>query len=307
MNSFVINKLIGQGEYGKVYRAKNKNGRIVVIKNSEKNLQTERNIAKKLVGFNVPLVYGYRELLISEFINGVTLKEYIRGNQKSEIKAVAHRVISNLEKIHKKMSTFRHHDLHLDNIMVLPGAKVKIMDFGLSTMRGIKNPNIKGFKKDYGISTDSFFMYDAHMFLNSLYTEGVLKNVIETLLPMEYLTNNSPRVKNYRLRSDVDHGEALKDFTYKKILDALKPKTQNVIKSILNSKAKAKAKSPTKIIKKSPVSQEEAKRKAMAFLASKKKSPEKKKAPLKKPGLTKTKPLPLLRGSPKKNNGTNKR
>ena len=307
MNSFVINKLIGQGEYGKVYRAKNKNGRIVVIKNSEKNLQTERNIAKKLVGFNVPLVYGYRELLISEFINGVTLKEYIRGNQKSEIKAVAHRVISNLEKIHKKMSTFRHHDLHLDNIMVLPGAKVKIMDFGLSTMRGIKNPNIEGFKKDYGIFTDSFFMYDAHMFLNSLYTEGVLKNVIETLLPMEYLTNNSPRVKNYRLRSDVDHGEALKDFTYKKILDALKPKTQNVLKSILNSKAKANAKSPTKIIKKSPVSQEEAKRKAMAFLASQKKSPEKKKAPLKKPGLTKTKPLPLLRGSPKKNNGTNKR
>ena len=307
MNSFVINKLIGQGEYGKVYRAKNKNGRIVVIKNSEKNLQTERNIAKRLEGFNVPLVYGYRELLISEFINGVTLKEYIMGNQNSEIKAVAHRVISNLEKIHKKMSTFRHHDLHLDNIMVLPGAKVKIMDFGLSTMRGIKNPNIKDFKKDYGVFPESFFMYDAHMFLNSLYTEGVLKNVIESLLPMEYLTNDSPRVKNYRLRSDVDHGEALNDFTYKKILDALKPKpkTQNILKSILNSKPKAK--SPPKVIKKSPVNQNEAKRKAMAFLASKKKSPEKKKAPLKKPGLTKTKPVGLTVGSPKKNNGTNKR
>ena len=303
MNTIAINKLIGEGEYGKIYKAKNKNGRIVVIKNSDKNLQTERNIAKKLEGFNVPLVYGYRQLLISEFINGVTFKEYIRGGQRKDLKAMAHRVISNLEKIHEKMPTFRHHDLHLDNIMVLPGAKVKILDFGLSTLRGIKNPNIENLKNDYGIFTESFFMYDAHLFLNSLYLEGVLKGVIESLLPKEYLTQDSECVKNYRLRADVDHGEVLKDFTYKKILEKLKPKTQNVLKSILNVKPKAQG-PPKK--KNSPVNQNEAVRKAMAFLASKKKSPEKK-APLKKPGLTKTKPIPLTKGSPKKNNGTNKR
>jgi len=303
MNTITINKLIGEGEYGKIYKAKNKNGRIVVIKNSDKNLQTERNIAKKLEGFNVPLVYGYHQLLISEFINGVTFKKYIRGGQRKDLKAMAHRVISNLEKIHEKMSTFRHHDLHLDNIMVLPGAKVKILDFGLSTLRGIKNPNIKNLKNDYGIFTESFFMYDAHLFLNSLYLEGVLKGVIESLLPKEYLTQDSEYVKNYRLRADVDHGEVLKDFTYKKILEKLKPKTQNVLKSILNVKPKAQG-PPKK--KNNPVNQNEAVRKAMAFLASKKKSPEKK-APLKKPGLTKTKPIPLTKGSPKKNNGTNKR
>ena len=303
MNTITINKLIGEGEYGKIYKAKNKNGRIVVIKNSDKNLQTERNIAKKLEGFNVPLVYGYHQLLISEFINGVTFKKYIRGGQRKDLKAMAHRVISNLEKIHEKMPTFRHHDLHLDNIMVLPGAKVKILDFGLSTLRGIKNPNIKNLKNDYGIFTESFFMYDAHLFLNSLYLEGVLKGVIESLLPKEYLTQDSEYVKNYRLRADVDHGEVLKDFTYKKILEKLKPKTQNVLKSILNVKPKAQG-PPKK--KNNPVNQNEAVRKAMAFLASKKKSPEKK-APLKKPGLTKTKPIPLTKGSPKKNNGTNKR
>ena len=303
MNTITINKLIGEGEYGKIYKAKNKNGRIVVIKNSDKNLQTERNIAKKLEGFNVPLVYGYHQLLISEFINGVTFKEYIRGGQRKDLKAMAHRVISNLEKIHEKMPTFRHHDLHLDNIMVLPGAKVKILDFGLSTLRGIKNPNIKNLKNDYGIFTESFFMYDAHLFLNSLYLEGVLKGVIESLLPKEYLTQDSEYVKNYRLRADVDHGEVLKDFTYKKILEKLKPKTQNVLKSILNVKPKAQG-PPKK--KNNPVNQNEAVRKAMAFLASKKKAPEKK-APLKKPGLTKTKPIPLTKGSSKKNNGTNKR
>lgn len=300
MNTLVINKMIGQGEYGKVYKGKNKNGRIVVIKNSNKNLQTERNIAKKLAGFNVPLVYGYRELLISEFINGVTFREYIKSGQRKDLKAMSHRVISNLEKIHKKMSTFRHHDLHLDNVMVLPGAKVKIMDFGLSTMRGIKNPNIEGFKKDYGIFPESFFMYDAHMFLNSLYAEGVMKDVIESLLPKEYLTENSNCVKNYRLRSDVDHSETLKNFTYRRILDVMKPKAQNVLKSILNSKPKTNTPLKTNK-KKSPVNQNTAKKAAMAFLASKKKSPEKK-APLKKPGLTKTKPKPLTPGrTPKKN------
>lgn len=303
MNTITINKLIGEGQYGKVYTGKNKNGRIVVIKNSDKNLQTERNIAKRLEGFNVPLVYGYRELLISEFINGVTFKQYIRGGHRKDIKEMAYRVISNLEKIHKKMSTFRHHDLHLDNIMVLPGAKVKIMDFGLSTMRGIINPNIKNLKNNYGIFPDSFFMYDAHLFLNSLYSEGVLKEVIESILPMEYLTENSERVQHYRLRADVDHVEVLKDFTYKNILEKLKPKTQNVLKRILN--VKSKASSPPKK-KNSPMNQDEAKRKAMAFLASRKNSPEKK-APLKKPLLIKTKPIPLTKGSSKKNNGTNKR
>jgi hypothetical protein len=174
------------------------------------------------------------------------------------------------------------------------------MDFGLSTIRGIKNPNIKDFKKDYGIFTESFFMYDAHLFLNSLYAEGILKEAIETLLPKEYLVNDSSSVRNYRLRADVNHEDALKDFTYKKILETLKPKAQNVLKSILNAKPKSPPK--TKPKSKSPVNQNEAKRKAMAFLASKKKSPEKKKAPLKKPGLTKTKPKPLTIGSSAKKN-----
>ena len=304
MNTYTFNKLIGQGEYGKVFKAKNKNGRVVVIKNSDKNLQTERNIAKKLNAFNVPAVYGYRELLISEFIDGTTFKQYIESGQRKDVKALTHRVISNLQKIHKKLSTFRHHDLHLDNIMVLPDVKVKIMDFGLSTMRGIKNPNISGFKQDWGVFPESHPMYDAHFFLNSLYAEDVMKKEIESLLPGGYLGKESGRVKNFRLRSDVDHSEALKDFTYTKILDILKPKPKapNILKNILNKKPR----SPPKI-KHSPMNQNAAKKKAMAFLASQKKSPTKKKVPLKKPGLTKTKPVALFKGSPKKNNGTNKR
>lgn len=132
-----------------------------------------------------------------------------------------------------------------------------------------------------------------------------MKEAIESLLPKEYLGETSECVKNYRLRAEVDHGEALKGFTYKKILETLKPKAQNMLKSIL--KAKPKSPPKTKSKSKSPVNQNAAKKAAMAFLAAKKKSPEKKKAPLKKPGLTKTKPVGLTIGSPKKNNGTNKR
>lgn len=304
MNNIVINKLIGKGEYGKVFKAKNKFGRVMVIKNSDKNLQTERNITKKLEGFNVPAIYGYRELLFSEFINGETLRNYIRSGKRSNLRTIVREVISNIQKIHKKMSTFRHHDLHLDNIMVLPYGKVKIMDFGLSTMRGIKNPTIKDFKKDYGIFTDSHLMYDAHFFLNSLYAEDVLKPVIESLLPKEYLGSGSEFVKNFRLRSDVDHTETLKNFTYNNIIDAFKPKAPNILTSILSTKKKSpppKNKTPV------AVGSAEAKKKAMAFLAAQKK---KKNAPLKKPTLVRSKPVPLTRGpggSAKKNNGNNKR
>ena len=133
-----------------------------------------------------------------------------------------------------------------------------------------------------------------------------MKKEIESLLPGWYLGEETSQIKNFRLRGDVDHSETLKDFTYTKILDILKskPKAPNILKNILNKKPV----SPPKI-KHSPMNQNAAKKKAMAVLAAakKKKSPTKKKAPLKKPGLTKTKPVALFKGSPKKNNGTNKR
>lgn len=301
MNNLVINKLLGRGEYGKVYKAKNKNGRVVVIKNSDSNLRTERNIALKLSKFNVPAVYGYRELLISEFINGTTFKSYIKNGHRNDLKTLAYKVIFNLKKIYEYIPTFRHHDLHLDNIMVLPGAKVKILDFGLSTMKGIKNPAIGKFNTDYGIFPDSHHMYDSHLFLNSLYSEGILKDVIERLLPKEYLKADSLYVKNYRLKKDIDHTESLATFTYDNVLKALKSSTNNVLRGIIGTAAKKKppkAKSPPKA-----KTQGEIMQKAIAILALQKKTPEKKKEPLKRPGLTKTNPIPLTKGrTPKKNN-----
>lgn len=133
-----------------------------------------------------------------------------------------------------------------------------------------------------------------------------MKGEIESLLPGGYLGEETSQIKNFRLRGDVDHVETLKDFTYTKILNILKPKPKapNILKNILNKKPV----SPPKI-KHSPMNQNAAKKKAMAVLAAakKKKSPTKKKPPLKKPGLTKTKPVALFKGSPKKNNDTNKR
>ena len=274
----IINKLIGQGEYGKVYKAKNKNGRVVVVKNSDSNLRPERNIAKILSAFNVPAVYGYRELLISEFIDGVTFDEYITAHGKDS-RVLVHKVITNLEKIHKSIPSFRHHDLHLNNIMVIKGKAVKLMDFGLSTLQGVNNPNIKSFKQNWGVFPESHYMYDAHLFLNSLYTKGVIKKVIESLLPKEYLTENSDRVKNFRLRSDVNHDEFLTKFTYKNILTAM---------SIINSIASGK-KIPPPVKPKTPTNQNEAKKKALAFLISQKTST----TTLKKPGIARSKIVPL--------------
>ena len=298
-----IIKLIGQGEYGKVYKAKNKNGRIVVIKNSGSNLRSERNIAKILSAFNVPAVYGYRELLISEFIDGVTFDEYINARGK-DTRALVHKVITNLEKIHKKIPTFRHHDLHLHNVMVMKGKDVKLMDFGLATLQGVNNPNIKTFKQNWGVFPESHHMYDAHLFLNSLYGKGVMRRAIESLLPKEYLTENSDRVKNFRLRSDVNHDEFLEKFTYKNILTAT-----SVINSITSGK-----KPPPSVKPKTPINKNKAKKNALAFLTAQKKTSTTLKKPgiaksknrltvtsitpaNKKPGLTRSKNLPLTRNN----------
>jgi hypothetical protein len=57
------------------------------------------------------------------------------------------------------------------------------------------------------VSFPLLHMYDAHLFLNSLYTEGVLKGVSSNVsFPKSTWGDESAYVKNFRLRYDVDHG-----------------------------------------------------------------------------------------------------
>ena len=321
-DKFNVYNQIGKGQYGKVYKACVKNNdSCAAIKNSRENLKTEYNISKKLNTYNVPAVYGHtnctgRQFLFSEYINGMDLNQYLDTSPSlSDVKTIMYKVLSTLRKIHSNLKSFRHHDLHLGNIMISKDKKPLIMDFGLTTISGVDNPTIKGdpmFKNDFGIFPDSHQMYDAHLFLNSLFvdknTPREIKFFIQRVLGTFYVGHETKFVKNFRLRSGVKHSLP----TYDRILgdDFFKSrkKTMNILKGILASK-----KPTVQVVNTKPksVNNNKARQNAVAFLAKiKSKSPKKQKTPTtKRPMLRKTSAKPLtIRTSPnKKNNGTNKR
>ena len=143
--------------------------------------------------------------------NGVLYMEYIPEIDitKKNFKTVTKQVIKILLRIQKKYPSFRHNDLSFNNVFVNPERKVFIGDFGLANIEqsGLRNPNIKFFKKTYGIYPNSHSMFDLHFFLNSLFVNGhsELKPVIGKLLPKEYLGINTSKLINGRLRPDISH------------------------------------------------------------------------------------------------------
>ena len=322
-DKFNVYNQIGKGKYGRVYKACVKNNdSCAAIKNSRENLKTEYNISKKLSTYNIPAVYGHtnctgRQFLFSEYINGMNLNQYLDTSPSlSDVKTIMYKVLSTLRKIHSNLKSFRHHDLHLGNIMISKDKKPLIMDFGLSTISGVDNPIINYtydpmFKNDFGIFPDSHRMYDAHLFLNSLITHDntprEIKFFIQRVLGPFYVGEKTKYVKNFRLRSGVKHSLP----TYDRILgdDFFKSrvKTPEIIRGILttrkptvnnNNKAKSVNNNKAKSVN------NKARQNAVAFLA-KNKPP----AATKRPMLRKTSAKPLtIRTLPnKKNNGTNKR
>jgi hypothetical protein len=206
-----------------------------------------------------------------------------------------------LIKISKKNPTFRHHDLHTGNVLIIRTVnpvKIKygnlefntnliplLTDLGLSTINGIKNPQVENdpnfYKNDYGIFRESNKMYDFQFLINSLH--DVLNPVEHANFIMfargifnknDYLVKNSSKVKNSRLRWDVKH-----DFpSFDDIL-------QNIYFSTLEPKKNVKIVSKKYNM---PNNMTEAKKKALAILS--KKEPLKK--PLTKPPPKKTKAIP---------------
>jgi len=144
------------------------------------------------------------------------------------IKSVMVQVISNLYRIQQKYPGFRHHDLHVRNILVRPvpvkdlkikgytisnaGFEAVMIDFGFSVFPRIRNPLVNDNQyKNIGISRKSDKHYDLHTFLSSIHvmvrqprtrTERIVKTFIENLLPEKYLVGESNVVKNYRLRGN---------------------------------------------------------------------------------------------------------
>ena len=121
-------------------------------------------------------------------------------------------VVKTLKKLQNKYKTFRHNDLHSDNVMVKSDGTHNIIDFGFANIQkdGLKNPMIINniyLKNDYGIYPNNHYMYDVHFLINSLYIKGddKMKKMVKKILPPEYIGNKTTKVYNGRFISNVSH------------------------------------------------------------------------------------------------------
>ena len=202
------NKL-GGGVYGTAYKAYASNGKMVpfVVKKMQKRRSddqesqieyaTTRVLRNKIPPFakeRIQRSYGFQicgesEYLFSNLINGVPLGDF-KPNSEIQMASIITQVLYTLYIINDKIPSFRHHDLHQDNILIVKvkeenltikisgkeylfnngGVKAVIIDYGMATVTGVINPKINQGELSYaGISRTSKSIYDAHFFLNSVY------------------------------------------------------------------------------------------------------------------------------------------
>ena len=250
-------KKIGKGEYGTVFHgcADRACKKPVAIKLAEYgSTKSEYIMGKILRQYGGIRMYAREEcqqrdndILYMEYANSDTMKKFLKTKKNSlrtiHVRTLITQVLYSLYQINRDHPTIRHHDLHLDNILVNTGKSVGgfstykiqdlsldvdkigvealITDYGFTTMRGVKNKiidnhEIANLRENFGIYRDSHPMYDAHLFLNALYVEILrdpvlsksLKEVtdfISRILPPQYLGVKTRLVKNYRLRGTVVH------------------------------------------------------------------------------------------------------
>ena len=287
-------RVIGKGTYGTVFYGcldDECKTQVAIKVTTEPSARMEYRIAKKLRGMGVPRMYHFKscdrdDVLYFEYIEGEPLEKWMkRGQSPEDYRQVISQLITKLKAIHEKYPKFRHHDLHWNNILVLKGNKPIMIDFGMSTIEGIRNPNVvSGEFKKSGIYTGSHQMYDAHYILNIIYnyTKSVpVRHFMEDLFSRQYLLRSSPVTKDFRLRPLKHTGLPTHDQILKHPFLQAKKKIAILRKIIPKKTVALKPKTPAKPATMSAI------RRARAVLQ---KEAEKKKLPPKRPGIAKRKP-----------------
>jgi serine/threonine protein kinase len=285
---------LGEGAHGAVFYGclEDKcNTKIAMKVTDEPTAKMEFRIAEKLKGMGVPRMYHFKDcgrldVLYFEYVKGETLQQWMKKPQSpGSYRSLISQLIRNLKRIHEKYPKFRHHDLHWNNILVLEGNKPIIIDFGLSTIEGIRNPDVaSGEYKNDGIYVGSHHMYDVQYIFNIIYNYTKLtkvKQFIKDLFPDKYLGSTNPYIKSGRLRPGFRHGLP----TYEQILNHpfLQPKKRgSILRRVLPKKTVAATPKPEPVPQKVKPATASAIRRAKAVLE---KEAAKKKVPPKRPHI----------------------
>jgi hypothetical protein len=222
--------VLGSGKYGTVYKKclNKKCINKIAIKEGNNNLSFEFRIMKLLHpvapnGIVKPIKLNNPKSLHLEFVN-MNNKNNIYSVTK--VKKILTSVIETLLEIQKKYPSFRHNDLHWNNVFnSKDGKQIYIGDFGFSNIQkvGFKNPIVQKmiYTNGWGIGPKPNKKYDIALLLNDIYTRGNVdvKNYILNLgIPYQYLEDENEKVINGRMRYNVNHS---KFPSLKKILNKL--------------------------------------------------------------------------------------
>ena len=311
MNKFKNVRVIGKGEHGTVYHAcLNEACKMkFAVKVSNENLTAEHNLTKKfinMVGKNTAAdVYALEKCkndtrLYSEFLEGQPFGKLLPKLNKNptKIRSIVIQVLKILKTVHEKNSSFRHNDLHLENIFITAGGKVRIIDFGLGFSSSIKNPEVNdsgSYLVPYGIYRGNPKMYDVDFFLNSLFNhrkhlDDSTRKFIEDVIPSKYLGVNGLHIYAARLKPLKAGSTLLNIPTYTRLFNHPYVKG-STLSGILRTIPKAVSKSKPTITKKNKTPSSESMsakiRKATEAYAKSKQTTQKK-----RPGIVAKKATP---------------
>jgi serine/threonine protein kinase len=151
-------EMLGKGAYGAVFYGclDDKCHTRVAIKFSKKSLQSECVIGARLDDLGVaPRVYHCGKCPVNgmyymyyEYATHGALDDYLKKRilRTTDYKAIIYGVLKALKTIQKTYPTYKHYDLHTGNVLINNerGRKVvKLTDFGLSEMKGVRSPHLK--------------------------------------------------------------------------------------------------------------------------------------------------------------------
>lgn len=153
-DSFTIEEVLGAGGMGRVYKARDKQGNTVAIKlllpeakGSVKALfRGEANAMKSLDHPNIARYIdsdmdGNPPYLVQEYLDGDSLDKLLEQGR-VDVRDVARymsTVLGALEHVHQNGIT--HRDIKPANIFLTKDGRIKLIDFGISTLEGVQTPS----------------------------------------------------------------------------------------------------------------------------------------------------------------------
>lgn len=160
VDNYVIGKLLGKGSFGETYLAYSKKHdmmvaykKILITKLSHhssaiKEVEALKSLNNPTCNQYIVCYYDSFKIsengkdyfvIVSEYIEGTTLYDYIENNQYSnrEIKYIIEQLIMGLKHIHDY--GYAHRDIKPENIMITKDDKIKYIDFGLACAKKINN------------------------------------------------------------------------------------------------------------------------------------------------------------------------